>query len=76
MINVIVLDVKGLITQSGHDVVVRHDAYGAALKVLEPNSRRCVIHSSLHSPCIVLNQIQNEKKEFKIKNDKIQNVIK
>jgi glycosyltransferase involved in cell wall biosynthesis len=43
MINVIVVDVKGLITQSGHDVVVRHDAYGAALKVLEPNSRLYIL---------------------------------
>jgi glycosyltransferase involved in cell wall biosynthesis len=38
MINVIIVDVKGIITQLDYDVIARHDAYGAALKMLEPNS--------------------------------------
>jgi len=38
MVSVIIVDVKGLITQSDYDVIARHDAYGAALKKLEPNS--------------------------------------
>ena len=43
MTNVVVVDVKGIVTQSGLDVLSRHADYGVALRRISPNSRLIIL---------------------------------
>ena len=43
MTNVIIIDINGVITNSGYDVISRHDAYGDALKRLNPDSQLYIV---------------------------------